>query len=112
VSGRFPEKKLFIKIDVEGYEHNVLRGSLKTIGSTPRPNWLVEICLNEYHPSGLNPYYRATFELFWQNGYQARTADSRGQLIRPADVDAWCRKGKCESGTSNYVFTEHNASPN
>ena len=110
MSNRFSRKRLFIKIDVEGFEYDVLRGSLGTITSTPHPKWLVEICLNEYHPSGLNPYFKATFELFWGNGYQARTADSRETVIWPSDVDTWCRKGKCESGTVNYIFAESNPS--
>jgi FkbM family methyltransferase len=101
---RFINKRLLIKIDVEGYEYHVLKGSLKTMTLSPRPIWLIEICLSEYHPSGLNPNYKATFGLFWENGYEARTADSRNLLIRPDDVDKWWAKKQSESGTINYIF--------
>src|SRR5207249_12233043 len=72
---RFKGKKLIIKIDVEGVEHQVLLGSSKIISMARRPTWLIEICLNEYHLDGLNPKYAVTFEIFWKHGYEARTAE-------------------------------------
>ena len=102
---RFAGKKVFIKIDVEGYEYNVLKGSLRTLQQGLRPSWLIEICLSEYHPSGMNPDYKAAFELFWSNGYEARTADSRSKLVSPGEVDRWCARKQSDSGTINYLFT-------
>ncbi len=102
---RFAGKKLFIKIDVEGVEHPVLIGALKTMKMTPRPTWLIEICLNEFHPSGLNPNYASTFEMFWQHGYEARTADGQNRLIQSEDIKRWIQAGRCDSGAINYVFT-------
>lgn len=87
LGSRLAGKKLFIKVDVEGYEYNALLGSVKVMQMKPKPTWVVEICLNEFHPDGINPYYKDTFELFWQNGYSAYTADHRNRLIQPADVD-------------------------
>jgi FkbM family methyltransferase len=102
---RFAGKKLFIKIDVEGFEHPVLMGALKTMEMTPRPTWLIEICLNEFHPSGLNPHYAATFEMFWQHGYEIRTADRQNRLIQGEDIKRWIQKGRCDAGVINYIFT-------
>jgi FkbM family methyltransferase len=102
---RFAGKKLLIKIDVEGFEHPVLMGALKSMEMTPRPTWLIEICLNEFHPSGLNPNYAATFEMFWQHGYEVRTADRQNRLIQSGDIKRWIHAARCESGVINYVFT-------
>lgn len=102
---RFTGKKLFIKIDVEGFEFPVLQGALKTMELTPRPTWIMEICLNEFHPNGLNPNYAATFELFWEHGYEVRAADRQNRLILRADVKRWVQAGRCDSGVINYIFT-------
>ena len=101
---RLTGKKLFIKVDVEGVEYPVLLGALNVMSMQPKPTWIVEICLNEFHPGGMNPNFQDTFNLFWQYGYEARTADQRDQLIQRADVDRWVKNGRCDSGTINYKF--------
>lgn len=101
---RFAGKRLLVKIDVEGAEYGVLSGAEKTIREK-RHTWLMEICLNEYHPSGLNPTYAATFELFWKNGYEARTANRESRIISPADIKRWVLARRADSGTFNYIFT-------
>ena len=104
LSGRFAGRKLLIKIDVEGVEYQVLTGALKTMKTTHHPTWLIEICLNEFYPSGNNPNYAATFELFWRNGYEVRTADRSNRIILPEDVDRWSKAGRSDSGVINYLF--------
>jgi FkbM family methyltransferase len=105
LADRFPNRGVFIKIDVEGYEYQVLQGSSRSLDRVPRPIWLVEIFFDEYHPSGMNPSFRDTFEWFWKYGYEVRTANSEFTLVRPTDVEHWCRIGRCDSGTINYIFT-------
>ncbi len=102
---RFSGRKLLIKIDVEGAEYAVLRGAEKTIQMSPHPTWMIEVCLNEFHPGGINPNYAATFEMFWRNGYEARTADRRNLLVRPDAVSRWISAGRNDTGTFNYLFT-------
>lgn len=102
LGNRFNGKKIFIKIDVEGVEYSVLLGAIATMELNPKPTWVIEICLNEYHPNGINPNFHDTFNLFWQHGYEVRTADSANKLIRSEDVDRWIQSGRCDSGTINY----------
>jgi FkbM family methyltransferase len=97
-------KKMLIKIDVEGAEYRVLLGASQVMDMQPKPTWLVEICLGEFHPAEKNPDFQNTFNLFWQHGYEARTADQNNKLIQRADVDRWVKKGSCDSGTINYRF--------
>lgn len=104
LEGRFPGKELLIKIDVEGAEYLVLKGAAATLARRPQPLWMMEICLEEYHPQGMNPGYLATFEKFWEHGYEARTADARQRLVEPEEVRAWVKAGHTGSGVINYLF--------
>jgi len=101
---RFAGKRMVVKIDVEGAEYSVLLGARGVMGMRPKPTWMVEICLNEYHPAGMNPHFLDTFDLLWQLGYEARTADQRNKLIERADVERWLQCGRCDSGVINYKF--------
>lgn len=101
---RFSGKKLFIKIDVEGAEYNVLRGALKTLRISPRPTWFIEICLNEFQPGGINPDYEATFNLFWQHGYEVRMANKEFTLVTPSDIKSWVTNKRSGINNFNYLF--------
>ncbi len=107
LGSRFNGRRLVIKIDVEGGEHEVLRGAAKTLEMLPRPVWLVEISLTELHPAGINRHYIATFEAFWQHGYEARTADSDRRPVSRSEVQRWLNLRARDFGTSNYIFTAY-----
>lgn len=100
---RFQGKKLFIKIDVEGAEFDVLRGAEKTITMSPLPTWFIEVSPKLFHPGLSNPHYAATFDLFWQHNYEVRLANKENQLVTPADVRKWqvCNISPDEY---NYLF--------
>ncbi len=102
---RFPGGRLVIKIDVEGAEEGVLRGAGRTLAREPRPVWLGEICLHEFHPSGVNPDYAATFDHFWRHGYAAYTADAAARPVTPVDVARWVAAGRTDAETFNFLFT-------
>jgi FkbM family methyltransferase len=106
ITGRFSSKQLFIKIDVEGAEYDVLKGAIKTLKLAPKPMWLLEICLEEFHPEGRNPDFQEIFDLFWDSGYQAFTATETPHLVSADAVNTWMEKGHSDSGTFNYIFVE------
>jgi FkbM family methyltransferase len=105
LGNRFPRKKLFIKIDVEGVEYEVLKGADTVLASAPKPVWIVEICLKEHYPDGMNPKYEDTFRIFWERGYQASTAERDPRPVTPEDVADQVRTGRNRSGVINYIFT-------
>jgi FkbM family methyltransferase len=102
---RFSGKKLFIKLDVEGFEYQVLHGCHETLSMQPRPVWMVEICLADYHPGGFNAHYRDTFDAFFDTGYEAKTANEHQTPITPADIERHVKAGRSDSGTINFLFT-------
>lgn len=99
---RFADKRLLIKIDVEGMEYGVLQGAMELVKNTPRPKWVLEITLNEYHPDKINPDYQKTFEFFWRNGYEIYTANNERRKVAPEDVARWIKNRKNDFEVINY----------
>jgi FkbM family methyltransferase len=104
VQTRFDGQALLIKMDVEGFEYEVLLGAEHALGLSPRPIWLVEICLSEHFPDGLNDKFYNTFDAFWRRGYEARTANREERLIHADDVSRWVKQGYADFGSHNYLF--------
>jgi FkbM family methyltransferase len=103
-NARFDGRSLLIKMDVEGFEAEVLKGAQHSLGLRPMPTWLVEICLNEHFPGGLNENFRETFQTFWSRGYQARVANDEERPVHPDDVSRWAKQGYVDFGSHNYLF--------
>jgi FkbM family methyltransferase len=97
-------ERIVIKMDVEGGEFRVLQGASRTLAQTPRPNWLVEICLTEHHPNGMNPHFEETFRLFWSHGYKSYTVDRERRQVTPNDVQRWVRERNRDFGGHNIEF--------
>ena len=104
--GRFAHKHLVVKIDVEGAEYAVLKGAVETLQSKIAPVWVVEICLDEYHPHGANPNFLATFNLFFDNGYEAFTATDEPVAVSRGEAMTWASQGSARSGAFNYLFVK------
>jgi FkbM family methyltransferase len=104
VNTRFDGLPLLIKLDVEGFETEVLKGGQRTMSLDPRPTWLVEIVLNEHFPGGLNDRFYETFEVFWRHGYHATTADDEQRPVQPDHVSRWVKQGSVDFGSHNYLF--------
>jgi len=105
---RFMSERLFIKIDVEGYEYEVLKGATSVLSRFPKPIWLIEICFTELFPEGFNPNYLNTFELFWEYGYEAFTADIEERIVKKEDVERWIKNKKRDFGYANFLFKQSN----
>jgi FkbM family methyltransferase len=100
---RFVNQKLLIKIDVEGSEYDVLKGAVNTLASMPSPVWVVEICLTEHHPNGLNPHFYDTFDAFWSYGYNAYMVGENNKLLLPSDIESSIRYRDINLG-NNFLF--------
>ena len=106
MGNRFEHKQLLIKVDVEGAELGVVQGATAVLQRQPSPVWLLEICLTEHHPAGLNPDFEQTFEVFWRHGYEATSLldDGTRRVVTPAHIRHWAASREREFGYVSYVF--------
>lgn len=105
VTGRLQGCKLLIKIDVEGFELDVLAGGKTTLGLNPKPTWLIEVHLGgEALPTGSNAQFSAIFELFWAHGYQCKKLNAQREPVSAADVRRWVSNGTVDDGTHDFLF--------
>jgi FkbM family methyltransferase len=110
LGSRFPDRRLVIKVDVEGHEYLMLRGASDVLDRKVKPIWLVEITLGEYHPEGPNPRFADTFELFRQRGYLSfLVGDGALKEIGLSDARAWQSAGRTATAAINYLFVPADA---
>jgi FkbM family methyltransferase len=106
VGDRFASQSLVIKVDVEGSESAVLEGAVRLLNRSPRPAWVVEVCLTENFVTGVNPNFARVFDLFASAGYQARPVDALDRVVRQEDVARWVRTGTRDFGYVSYLFAD------
>ncbi len=104
---RLRGKRALILVDIEGAEKWMLEGAAIMLANDPKPIWVVEIVTNENQPQGveINPNFASTFQFFFNNGYEAFSAD---QEMRPIPVEEvnLLAKGSLKAGTHNFMFRE------
>lgn len=109
LGSRLSNKKCFILMDVEGAERWVLEGARNILfNAEQKPIWMVEISTTEHQPKGvhINPNYLATFELFWESGYEAWTASEVVRKIDPYEIRQTIKEGKSHFPNNNFLFIE------
>lgn len=108
LGGRIQNKKCFIIVDIEGAESFMLKGASSIINMEPKPMWMVEISISEHQPKGIsiNPNLLSTFQVFWNSGYEAWTADKQCRAVNSHEVEEIIRSGKDTLITDNFLFIE------
>lgn len=104
LEGRFPGRRLVIKVDVEGNEHSLLCGALDTLDREPAPAWMVEIGVTENFAGSINPHYFDVFEMFLSRGYRGNPLARPEQVISRTDLERWVRDRQTDHGDINYRF--------
>ncbi|MFZ4474235.1 MAG: FkbM family methyltransferase [Saprospiraceae bacterium] len=91
----------FIKIDVEGFENEVIKGAEHLLtNSTKKP-----IVVMEYlEPKRGNTAHQEAFSFLSQWGYLSYIIDHGGNLIAENDIDGYLLKNALESDNIVFVF--------
>jgi FkbM family methyltransferase len=105
IGERFSDRRILVKMDVEGHEYRALVGARKLISRAIKPIWLIEITGNQFHPGGTNPHFEETFALLRNHGYQTLALTSDG----PRSIDHSCigaagAPDQTDPTVINYLF--------
>ncbi len=73
---RWIGQRLLIKIDVEGFEGDVMVGAPRLLRREPHPVWIVETYPTMLSNDELNPSFDRLFRLFFDAGYEAMRIDT------------------------------------
>lgn len=105
VAGRFRGRKLLVKMDVEGFELDVLAGAERTLDLEPKPTWLIEISLSlDIIPGGINTRFAEAFEIFWSHGYECKRLNAAQDVVHPEDVHRWIANRRVDDDTHDFLF--------
>ena len=102
---RWADRRLFLKVDVEGAEMDVLRGATRLLARSAPTTWLLEtFLLNRDKGRSLNTQFGTLFEMMFDTGYACSRVDT-GAEITAADVRQWvARPLEAALGRSNFLF--------
>jgi FkbM family methyltransferase len=105
LSERLQGKKILVIIDIEGAEQWMIEGATKLLTSEPQPIWLVEINSTEHQPQQvpINPNFKSTFQLFFERGYQAYTANQALIPVTDERIES-ILNGTEPIDTHNFIF--------
>jgi hypothetical protein len=108
LGSRFHGERCLVLIDIEGAEKSMLDGAHALLNMEPKPVWMVEITAAQHQPAGvrINPKLAATFQIFWDRGYEAWTATRQSRRIFREDIDRIVRGEQLNLPTHNFLFVE------
>lgn len=93
-----PDQRMFILMDVEGYETFALRGAHDLITAAHKPVWVIEIVGDGFEGTR-NPEAQAAFDIMRAAGYVAMRAD-----------DSWARVDGPQQDATNFLFYDEKLS--
>lgn len=101
------KKKALCLIDVEGFEHEVLKGASKILSNKIKPYWIIEVLRSNMRGEA-NTEFENVFELMQSHGYTAWGIDEGANQLVPFTSDITLKLAAEGTKTSirNFLFTE------
>lgn len=106
---KFAGQRCLVIVDIEGAEDRMLERANGLLTSSPKPIWMVEIPViggNQAPGTVVNPRLVSTFGKFWDNGYEAWTADAKPRLVTRSEVESVASSGRDSLLTWSFLFLE------
>jgi FkbM family methyltransferase len=104
IGDRFADEKIVVKIDVEGFEREVLSGAAALINRPNPPVWMIETTPRLYTGDRRkNPGYTFVFETMFAAGYSCRDVDSSSEVTKE-QVGRWASLEEESPPGSNFIF--------
>ena len=100
-------KKALCLMDIEGFEHEALKGASKILSNKVKPYWIIEVL--PCSPQGdLNAEFENVFGLMQSHGYCAWGIDEGANKLVPftSDEALKVKNGEFKTNVSNFLFTE------
>lgn len=104
ITGRFSNKRIFVKIDIEGIEYDALLGGKKLLTRDIQPRWIVEITLSEHRKGVKNDHFSDTFNLFFDEGYLCYSIMGSLLPISKTDVERYASGQMDPRFRANFLF--------
>ena len=110
---RLAGQRCLVLIDIEGAEYFMLQGARDMLTLSPKPMWMVEICITGHRADGetINPRMEDTFKLFRDAGYEAWTAEAAPRKVPPEEISAIAQSGRNTLPCHNFIFVEPGIAP-
>lgn len=104
-ASRWRDERIFIKMDIEGAEFDVIQGSHQLLARTNRPNWIIEcFLLNKDTGNTVNRHFAPLFRIMFSYGYKCSRVGVGGDVTIET-VNKWVSNpADCDLGSSNYLF--------
>jgi FkbM family methyltransferase len=102
---RWVGKPVFVKIDVEGHEHEVLKGASQFLRRTGYTSLMIET-FPRFHgdETPINPHFSTVFEIMLAAGFAGQRVGT-GEAITGADVGRWSKgEADYDMKKSNFLF--------
>lgn len=97
-----PERVDVVKIDAQGYDHEIVEGLERTLGGNPQLQLLVELSVNELPNRGVDA--TGVLERYEELGLRIAMFDAHGRLF-PASADDVVQRVACATNDFSLVLT-------
>jgi FkbM family methyltransferase len=99
--GKFVNKSLFLKIDVEGYEYSVICGAISLLKEKALRALWIEIIVRE-ESKFPNTKWSSTLTLLLEIGYHCYAIELR-QIVNSETIDIWIREPSLLQSNSTFL---------
>jgi hypothetical protein len=107
IGQRLAGKRVFVLMDAEGAEHDILEAAVELRNQTPKPIWQIEIFphTDQRERNEANQIFLATFQTMWDCGYRAINLGNPELELNSETITSFLDNGE-GALSPNYLFID------